>query len=115
MIGGKQVPPAFTTDFVSSLGLVQPSSVDMVKCFLALHGQSLDADVASAQGLTLDEVRQAVQILSQAGEVMFCKTSRFDNGQMVERWQCRKLGHNPLSYSIQGRNAKSPTRKVNAG
>jgi DNA-binding IclR family transcriptional regulator len=58
-------------------------------------GERLDADIAKATGIALSEVRRAVSELSNAGEVMTCRYTRYDGGEKTEGWVCRVSGYIP--------------------
>ena len=44
--------------------------------YLKAHGERLDADIAKATGISLQEVRASVADLSAKGEVIMCKLTR---------------------------------------
>lgn len=63
--------------------------------YIKLHGEQLDADVAAALGLPLEQVRAAVNELSAKGVVMTCFVTRYQQGRKVEGWSCRLAGFIP--------------------
>jgi DNA-binding Lrp family transcriptional regulator len=77
---------------------------DILK-YLKNRGEQLDTEIAAATGLSLENVRQRVTKLSAAGEVMVCRSIRFDNGKQKEQMLCRIAGYIPPA--APGRKPKS--------
>jgi DNA-binding Lrp family transcriptional regulator len=63
--------------------------------YLKNRGEQLDSEIAEATGLSIENVRQHVSKLSAAGEVMVCRSIRFDNGKEKEQLLCRIAGYIP--------------------
>jgi hypothetical protein len=63
--------------------------------YLKAHGERLDADIAKATGIPLEEVRTSVAELSAKGEVIMCRLTRFEQGKQVDGWLCRVSGYIP--------------------
>lgn len=63
--------------------------------YLKDRGEQLDSEIASATGMSLENVRLHVSALSAKGEVMICQSIRFDNGKKVEGLLCRISGYIP--------------------
>ncbi len=63
--------------------------------YLKAHGERLDADIAKATGISLQEVRATVAELSSKGEVIMCKLTRFEGGKQIDGWLCRVSGYVP--------------------
>ena len=63
--------------------------------YLKNRGEQLDTEIAKATGMSLESVRQNVSKLSAAGEVMVCRSIRFDNGKEKEQILCRIAGYIP--------------------
>ncbi|MDA8094228.1 MAG: ArsR family transcriptional regulator [Betaproteobacteria bacterium] len=59
------------------------------------HGQVCDAEIASALGLGLTEVRNSLSDLSAARQISCCSVTRFKNGNSVEEILCRISGYIP--------------------
>ena len=59
------------------------------------RGEQLDTDIAKATGQSLESVRLNVSKLQAAGEVMVCRSIRFDNGKQKEQLLCRISGYIP--------------------
>ena len=73
--------------------------------YLEHHGERLDSEIATATGMSLENVRLAVSNLSAKGDVMMCRSIRFKDGKQVEAMLCRVAGYIPLA---------SPGRKPKA-
>ncbi len=63
--------------------------------YLKKRGECLDADVAAALGLTLDETRGQLAELAAKKEVMLCQSTRFVKGKPVVNTICRISGFIP--------------------
>jgi hypothetical protein len=63
--------------------------------YLKSRGEQLDSDIAKATGLSIESVRLNVSKLQAAGEVMVCRSIRFDNGTEKEQLLCRIAGYIP--------------------
>ncbi len=63
--------------------------------YLKEHGEQLDSEIASGTGLTLEEVSVTLMELSNKGEVILCRTTRFMDGNIVEGVLCRVAGYFP--------------------
>jgi predicted ArsR family transcriptional regulator len=63
--------------------------------YLREHGEQLDADIATALGLTLEVVRQHIRHLAAGGEVMTCQITRFRGTSRIEGLSCRVAGFTP--------------------
>jgi transcription initiation factor IIE alpha subunit len=63
--------------------------------YLKTRGEQLDTDIAKATGMSLESVRLNVSKLQAAGEVMVCRSIRFDNGKEKEQILCRIAGYIP--------------------
>jgi len=72
--------------------------------YLKLHGEQLDADLATALQLPLERVRAELHELSAKGDVMTCFVTRFRGGKKIEGWSSRVAGFTPPA---------SPGRKPN--
>lgn len=74
--------------------------------YLKDHGERLDADIAAGTGISLENVRQRLTELSAKGEVIMCRTTRYNEGKKVEGMLCRVAGYIPPASP--GRKAKTP-------
>ena len=64
---------------------------------LKLHGEQLDADIAQALHLPLEQVRADMQELSAKGAVMTCFVTRYRDGKQIQGWACRVAGFIPTA------------------
>jgi hypothetical protein len=62
---------------------------------LKLSGEQLDAEIAEALQLPLEQVRADMQQLSARGAVMTCLVTRYRAGKKIEGWTCRVAGFVP--------------------
>ena len=72
---------------------------------LKLHGEQLDADIAAAIGLSVAKVRAYVGELSAKGDVIVCRSIRYQQGKPIEGVLCRLSGYTPPA--APGRKAKA--------
>jgi DNA-binding Lrp family transcriptional regulator len=63
--------------------------------YLKTRGEQLDTEIAKATGMSIATVRLRVSELSAAGEVMVCRSIRFENGKEKEHVLCRIAGYTP--------------------
>jgi predicted ArsR family transcriptional regulator len=63
--------------------------------YLKKHGESLDADLAEAVGLSLAEIRIQLTELAAKGEIMAYQSTRFAEGRKNEGIRCRLAGFTP--------------------
>ena len=63
--------------------------------YLKANGESLDADIAKALGISLANARIQLAELTTAGEVMSCHVTRFVGGVKSEGLSCRIAGFIP--------------------
>ena len=80
--------------------------MDVLIC-LKKYGQRLDSEIADETGIALIDVRERFAALSQTGEVIACKLTRFENGREVESLMYRASGYFPPL--ARGRKPKPPT------
>ncbi|NCS64571.1 MAG: transcriptional regulator [Hydrogenophilales bacterium CG03_land_8_20_14_0_80_62_28] len=78
---------------------------DQVLNQLKKHGQLLDAEIASATGITLAQVRKSLNELSSRGEISQCSVTRFNGNKRIDGFQCRISGYVPPA--APGRKAAS--------
>jgi predicted ArsR family transcriptional regulator len=71
---------------------------------LRKHGQRLDLEIAQETGESLESVRKELVDLTAAGDVIFCRLTRFQGGKRIEAWQCRVSGY--VAPLAPGRKAK---------
>jgi DNA-binding Lrp family transcriptional regulator len=76
--------------------------------YLKNRGEQLDTEIAKAIGMSVESVRNNVSKLSAAGEVMVCRSIRFDNGKQKEQMLCRIAGYIPPA--APGRKPKAPAK-----
>ena len=63
--------------------------------YLKAHGETLDTDIATATGLSVDEIRLQLTELATNHEVMVCQSTRYVKGKMIESLSCRISGFIP--------------------
>ncbi len=68
--------------------------MDILSC-LKKYGQRLDSEIAAEVNMSLAEVRAYFAKLSESGEVIACKLTRFDNGKPVDALLYRASGYFP--------------------
>lgn len=71
---------------------------------LKRNGEQLDAEIAAATGLSLSKVRMSLTALSAQGEVVVCRSIRYQHGKPVDGLLCRMAGYTPPA--APGRKAK---------
>jgi predicted ArsR family transcriptional regulator len=81
--------------------------MDQILNHLKRHGEQLDAEIAAATGLSVAKVRTTVDELSAKGEVIVCRSIRYQHGKPVEGVLCRVSGYTPPA--APGRKAKAQT------
>jgi transcription initiation factor IIE alpha subunit len=74
--------------------------------YLKEHGERLDAEIAAATGVSLEKVSLYLAELSDRGEVIMCRTTRFNEGSKTEGMLCRVSGYFPPASP--GRKPKTP-------
>ena len=57
--------------------------------FLKEHGEKLDAQIASALGMSMGDVRNQMSQLAHAHDIVCCNVTRFVEGSKVEGLSCR--------------------------
>jgi len=72
----------------------RPNVQEILK-YLKGRGEQLDSEIATATGLSLENVRLHVSTLSARGEVMTCQSIRFNDGKKSEGLLCRIAGYIP--------------------
>jgi DNA-binding IclR family transcriptional regulator len=68
--------------------------MDALQC-LKKYGQRLDTEIADETGVALATVHSHLAVLSDRGEVITCKLTRFENGKSVEALLYRASGYFP--------------------
>ena len=61
--------------------------------YLKKYGDRLDSEIASATGISLAKVRLQISELAANGEVMSCRSTRFEKGKKIEGVRCRLVGY----------------------
>ena len=80
--------------------------------YLKDRGEQLDSEIATATGISLENVRRHVSALSARGEVMMCQSIRFNNGKKSEGLLCRIAGYIPPASP--GRKSKAQIAQLKA-
>lgn len=65
--------------------------------YMKARGEQLDADIAAATCIPLEDVRLHLSELSARGDVILCRTTRFNKGQKSEGMLCRIAGFIPVA------------------
>ena len=68
--------------------------MDVLSC-LKKYGQRLDSEIAAEVNMSLADVRTRFAKLSETGEVLACKLTRFDNGNRIDALLYRASGYFP--------------------
>lgn len=63
--------------------------------YLKDHGEQLDAEIAAGTGVSLAKVGLCLAQLSERGDVIMCRTTRYADGRKVEGMLCRVSGYFP--------------------
>jgi len=79
--------------------------MDILSC-LRKYGQRLDVEIATEMRMSLADVRTGFAKLSESGEVIACKLTRFENGRPVDALVYRASGYFPPA--APGRKPKPP-------
>lgn len=74
--------------------------------YLKEHGEQLDAELAATVGGSLENVRRSLSELSDRGDVILCRTTRFTDDGKIEGMLCRLSGFFPPMS--RGRKTKTP-------
>ena len=73
--------------------------------YLKKHGESLDAEIAEAVGLPLEQTHIRLAELAARGEIVAYHSTRFESGEKIEGIRCRLAGVTPPA--APGRKSKS--------
>ena len=71
---------------------------------LKKHGEQLDAEIAAATGIPLADVHLHLSHLVAKGEVMACRSIKFEKDKKIDGIRCRLVGYGPLT--APGRKSK---------
>ncbi|OGA48253.1 MAG: transcriptional regulator [Betaproteobacteria bacterium RIFCSPLOWO2_12_FULL_62_13] len=63
--------------------------------YLKQGGERLDSEIAAATGISLAEVRLGVTRLKDRGDVMVCRSIRYQDGKEIDGMLCRVSGYIP--------------------
>jgi hypothetical protein len=77
--------------------------------YLKKHGQRLDSEIAAATGISLEQVRRDIAVLSAIGEITTCSVTRFNGDERFEGTQCR-----PSAFRLPSSPGKKPGTQVKA-
>lgn len=84
-----------------------PTQLGAILKYLKDHGERLDAEIAAGIGSSLECVCIGLSELSDRGDVIMCRTTRFTEGRPVSGMLCRVSGYSPPASP--GRKPKAPT------
>ena len=76
--------------------------------YMRARGEQLDAEIAAATRIPLEEVRIQLSELSARGDVIVCRSTRYIKGKPSEGLLCRIAGYIPTAST--GRKAKPKTQ-----
>jgi hypothetical protein len=76
--------------------------------YMRAHGEQLDAEIAAATRIPLEDVRIQLSELSARGDVIVCRSTRYIKGKPSEGMLCRIAGYIPTASP--GRKAKPKTQ-----
>jgi hypothetical protein len=74
--------------------------------YLKEHGERLDSEIAAGIGGSLESVCLCLSELTDRGDVIMCRTTRFAEGTQIEGMLCRASGYIPPASP--GRKPKMP-------
>ena len=77
--------------------------------YMRARGEQLDAEIAAATRIPLEEVRIQLSELSARGDVIVCRSTRYIKGKPSEGLLCRIAGYIPTASP--GRKAKPKTQQ----
>lgn len=75
--------------------------------YLKKNGEKLDSEIAAGMGMTLEKTLLQLTELAAKGEVIMCRTTRYQDDKKVEGMLCRVAGYIPPASP--GRKPKTPT------
>jgi hypothetical protein len=81
------------------------TSMDILSC-LRKYGQRFDSEIASEVKMSLADVHTGFGRLSESGDVIACKVTRFESGTPVDSIFYRASGYFPKA--APGRKPKAP-------
>lgn len=76
--------------------------------YMRARGEQLDAEIAAATRIPLEDVRIQLSELSARGDVIVCRSTRYIKGKPSEGLLCRIAGYIPTASP--GRKAKPKTQ-----
>jgi hypothetical protein len=76
--------------------------------YMRARGELLDAEIAAATRIPLEDVRIQLSELSARGDVIVCRSTRYIKGKPSEGLLCRIAGYIPTASP--GRKAKPKTQ-----
>lgn len=76
--------------------------------YLKNHGERLDTEIAAATGISLANVHLQLSNLVAGGEVMVCRSIKFEKDKPVEGISCRIVGYIP--HAAKGKKSRPQPR-----
>lgn len=73
----------------------QPIQMQEILQYLKEHGERLDSEIAAGIGGSLESVCLCLSVLTDRGDVIMCRTTRFADGSQIEGMLCRASGYFP--------------------
>ncbi|MDD3528387.1 MAG: ArsR family transcriptional regulator [Gallionellaceae bacterium] len=96
------------TDQTAEFELGKPAiPVEEILQYLKDHGDRLDSEIVTGTGIALENVCLCLAKLSDRGDVVMCRTTRYSEGRQVEGMLCRVSGYFPRA--APGRKPGAPT------
>lgn len=78
--------------------------------YLKKNGERIDKEIAEATGNTLANVRLQISELAAKGEVMTCRSIKYEKGKKIEGIRCRLSGYIPPA--APGRKSKAQLKQL---
>ena len=66
-----------------------------IHAYLKTRGEQLDAEIAAATRIPLEDVRVHLSEMARRGDIIACHTTRFAKGKKLEGMLCRISGYIP--------------------
>jgi predicted ArsR family transcriptional regulator len=66
--------------------------------FLRTKGEQMDRDIAAGLGLSLAHVHSGLDRLATQGDIVLCRSIRYQDGRQVEGMRCRLATYLPATF-----------------
>ena len=74
---------------------VMVKDTDLILLQLKRNGQMLDSEIAMATGISMQEIESSLEEMTARGQIMRCRVTRYENGELIQAMQCRISGYVP--------------------